>query len=1048
MKKTHHSPKEQRSVVAELTKSAIETIQTQLECLKYVGTRNGEVPTGQGMPLSILLLPDLVFDFRPYAMRREDHVSEGKVCAVGGRAARIACNLLHLQDENDATYRVHLMTRTGNLGRLLLADEFTLRGSKRPARHLDLDTILVHEDQPRCALLMDPRNITAEDPDPEQELKRACLREGRAPKLMADVKTICLTSISTPHFVPLLEEILDYADHPGRLLYIDTTRAHDTNFETLIAQLKKRRDATSGGRAAKLVLFLPAPDAHELWKKAQVGSSSELCGRFDVGIVEYGTSVTYYAPAGGHTTTQPGIDFAVEDVPERFKAGVLLASTLFESLGDVNLANVPNLRRALLAQWPTDEWEWILAYGMAVARTNPGEDLQRQVLSACGVDSPHLPTSDFQPLRGVTVKMPGESFRRLRLDEGTCADLARLAGHRRRNSLTPARELCRDLSICSPTSPRCDAGCAKRRLSPVQAPSAAILLDLDSTLMDSTEQRKMALLPALESLIKKGAVSRFETAEEAADFFTEHVYKLWPLYAHMEMGDYRQIWNQQGWYASFIALANAPEMAEQIRAFWRSRPAGVNEQEQARRVCGHPSWTQFWNGFQRSYRQVLQDNSDQIRAARSVFEEVPLQPSKEARDLLRSLELTGSFSLYVVSEGDPETQWLKIKNAGLDAFFKRQSVLTTGEAAAPIEEMARVGEERSRLERELAEKQTKVEALRRKLQDLAGIKGYITSMIPPEAGAAHVVEEGFGPHLWPLPQEIKDLEAHIRRVKLQFDAVKFVGLVLKRMAKKGGRAFYAAVIRAILRNPESPRDELRSFAHLIDGRLKKAELKFAMIGDRLDNDIEPPSLVLGPEHIATVHLRSGTYAGPDRTVARGVPPRYVADTLAQVKAILLDKETWDGLPCKGDPQVFDWAVNFNERLQVRDGSGDYSVGVDLLLQGIRHATDPRSIVSRICAGILAERLGQHPEEFEGVLNACAELDADSEETRVGTNALVLCGLVNAGLGDVAELAEKIRQRLGKFETDLQAYAPRTDEVLAKLKQAAAKLPLEYKEQHV
>jgi hypothetical protein len=110
--------------------SVVEAIHTQLECLKYVGTIRENTPTGEGTPVSILLMPDLVFDFRAYNLRAQP---ARKVCAVGGRAARIACALLHLQDEDDATYHVHLLTETGNLGRLLLENEFTEAKSNRPS---------------------------------------------------------------------------------------------------------------------------------------------------------------------------------------------------------------------------------------------------------------------------------------------------------------------------------------------------------------------------------------------------------------------------------------------------------------------------------------------------------------------------------------------------------------------------------------------------------------------------------------------------------------------------------------------------------------------------------------------------------------------------------------------------------------------------------------------------------------------------------------------------------------------------------------------------
>ena len=56
-----------------VAKLGIEGIHTQLECLKCVGTkkRSTNTPSGEGVDISILLLPDLVFDFRPYYINPE-----------------------------------------------------------------------------------------------------------------------------------------------------------------------------------------------------------------------------------------------------------------------------------------------------------------------------------------------------------------------------------------------------------------------------------------------------------------------------------------------------------------------------------------------------------------------------------------------------------------------------------------------------------------------------------------------------------------------------------------------------------------------------------------------------------------------------------------------------------------------------------------------------------------------------------------------------------------------------------------------------------------
>ena len=106
----------------ESVSDAVDLIHRQLECLKYIGTNRNGIPTGQGIDMDIVVLPDLLLDFRKENL---DPAGTGSICAVGGRAARTACALLHLLDEDDDTYRVFLMTKTGNLGRLLMQNEFS-----------------------------------------------------------------------------------------------------------------------------------------------------------------------------------------------------------------------------------------------------------------------------------------------------------------------------------------------------------------------------------------------------------------------------------------------------------------------------------------------------------------------------------------------------------------------------------------------------------------------------------------------------------------------------------------------------------------------------------------------------------------------------------------------------------------------------------------------------------------------------------------------------------------------------------------------------------
>jgi len=66
-------------------------------------------PTGEGVPVDIVTLPDLLFDFG-----RCTSTTGGRPCSIGGRAALAACSLLHLLSREDHTFRCRLLTKTGN----------------------------------------------------------------------------------------------------------------------------------------------------------------------------------------------------------------------------------------------------------------------------------------------------------------------------------------------------------------------------------------------------------------------------------------------------------------------------------------------------------------------------------------------------------------------------------------------------------------------------------------------------------------------------------------------------------------------------------------------------------------------------------------------------------------------------------------------------------------------------------------------------------------------------------------------------------------------
>jgi hypothetical protein len=357
-------------------------------------------------------------------------------------------------------------------------------------------------------------------------------------------------------------------------------------------------------------------------------------------------------------------------------------------------------------------------------------------------------------------------------------------------------------------------------------------------------------------------------------------------------------------------------------------------------------------------------------------------------------------------------------------------------------------EEQAQFKREIAARRRVRNMLDRQL----GLLGNIRTRIEPWCGEARSrVASVFDRQMKKLPKDIDRLTAEIGRIDVQLRAAQFAYLVLTVMAKKGGLSFYAGVVRAILRNPESPREELRSFGHLIDGNVRHEELKFAMIGDRQTNDIEPPSRLLGPGHMVTVRLLSGSYAEKEPPQAKyEFPPTFLADTLAQAKALLLCKNTWDSIRCIGDPPAFNWDVDFgNPGFFPRSPAGtakggeiaDLRIGIDHILYGIAYTKDAQSITSRVCAGVLAEHLSRSDSGYEKTLNRCDRLPVEGgpESPLPVRRARVLSRLIEAGFHPPQGDSGRMRQQIEELRRVLENRTPRPDDVLREIERALESL---------
>ena len=84
------------------------------------------------------------------------------------------------------------------------------------------------------------------------------------------------------------------------------------------------------------------------------------------------------------------------------------------------------------------------------------------------------------------------------------------------------------------------------------------------------------------------------------------------------------------------------------------------------------------------------------------------------------------------------------------------------------------------------------------------------------------------------------------------------------------------------------------------------------------------------------------------------PPMFVVDTLAQAKAILLAKETWNEVTCVSDPPIFNWTVDPTNRTNYPDSPKDPTIGLGYILRGCEMPYKSFPTINQICAGILEE----------------------------------------------------------------------------------------------
>jgi FMN phosphatase YigB (HAD superfamily) len=1025
----------------EMGKNAIALVHDQLETFKYVGgfvqdPRNPGAVTesGEGLPLSIVALPDFVLDFH-----QDNLGSNSPVCSVGGHAGHIASTLLHLMSDEDATHRVHFLTRTGRLATMLLEDEFQAgipESSHDTYKRYCEPFVFIRDGQPRCAYLSG-RDIEPSrcKPGDEMRAQEEILKQPFVVESIRAAHAVYIGSFKTPDYTNILGGVLETIG--DGMLFLDTRRADKEScdkLERMFITLKKWATPKHSALKPEIVLFVRNPEyqfviqtAGSVLERTNV-SPQDIARELKIRLLYYtDSSIDLYTDFDGETSgpllCSPSCQITTTLPSLRFCAGVILAASVHRTLGllaqtaelrtkKLTRAWGNSLRKSFDQRWQRigGPWMGIAAYGVAcasLALDNRGFSLRDDVLGK-GVTPMDVPMEEV------------DRTLRIRLESSAIGDFARLAARRRCQGL--ANKL---TAQCDPVQDGHECVIEERK--------TAVMLDLDGTLMDSTSQRGRALDPALAKL---HAISQLlpddfkQTCNDSVTrlrFFEEHVYDLHPFFEWLGVGDFRQQWNRRGWYATYIVLARLPLFGRDIiqaAGDWnRIKKNDKLQPKDKEKLCEALRKRDAITAFQRECESVLRSRTVEIGEAIRAFSDVQLHPLKEARDLLTSLKQSGAFNLYVVSEGAPETQWEKLRSIGLSDFFGRSHVLTTGDVVPEYDN------ERRQFSREQDELRRRLEDARREYAyahggiDLAEIESDICRF--PGNDVSDDVRRKWAMSVRNKYRErqLKNearLEHKIRQIGRDIQVATCVETVLARLRDKLSLAFYGAVIRAIMRNPERPLDTLRDLQKIRREEVGTPRMKLAMVGDRQTKDLHPPLELLVDPHthvrkgLITIRLLSGKYAvdkedDPDRP-DYPYSPDFLALTLAHVKAILLSRSAWKRVQCLDqEPPLFNWVVNLQNRTHIPQNPKDNteSIGINHILGGMSLSSEDFPVISNICAAFLTECVSRCSEkEIDEILTLLFKTDddpLDEERCAARLSAFVLAGALTTG--KIAETVE-------------------------------------------
>ena len=222
-------------------------------------------------------------------------------------------------------------------------------------------------------------------------------------------------------------------------------------------------------------------------------------------------------------------------------------------------------------------WDRILRYGLHVTSNAKAGELPDAAKSDGSMNAGRNENMEGPVAFGADRVCKGAKSLTLRSE--TQRPIFRLAEMRRRRRLNIP-----DLARCREGVNRCE-DCPSKTHSDEFI--GAVMIDLDGTLMNSTEQRNRGLTLALgdlnRSLVKLQESRTIkwladfalkESTEASVRFFADFVYDNWRAFLNLGIqDDFRQDWNLPGWYAMYILLASREEYNKYTPEFAELRDA-------------------------------------------------------------------------------------------------------------------------------------------------------------------------------------------------------------------------------------------------------------------------------------------------------------------------------------------------------------------------------------------------------------------------------------------------------------------------------------------